>query len=167
MPIGESSTRVLMIDDEPEYLDWVIEYLEAQKLSADVVTDLPRALQAIDGGPYRLILIDMNIPALGAIQSLSRNYGPVAHEYPGIIAAVRARSKGYGAHQVVAYTVHDDDGADAELMKLNCRYVLKGRPEVLKALIQAAIRPKPFRYTEKGEKISIEHEKQTPRRRSK
>ena len=147
MAIGATSRIALLIDDEPEYLGWVVEYLSSVEIQSEFSTSLNEALTSIQEKNYRLMLVDMNIPAEGAAAALAKN--AVQQKYPGIIAAVKARSRGYGAHQVIAYTVHDDDAADAELAKLNCRYVLKGRPEALKAVIQASLRPHPPSRTPK------------------
>lgn len=146
MSLGITSTAVLLVDDEPEYLSWVVEFLASLGLKVEFAETLPLALEAIDKRTYRLILLDMNIPAGGAA-SLAKS--PISTKYPGIVAAIKARSRGYGAHQVIAYTVHDDDAADAELAKLSCRYVLKGRPAALKAVVRASIKQRPPRVPEK------------------
>jgi len=143
MSIGSKSKRVLLIDDEPEYLGWVVDFLESQGLHCDMAQHLSQALATIDGTEYRLILVDMNIPARGAARAIVSTHGPTAEKYPGIVAAHYCRNKGYGAHQVIAYTVHDDDAADAELAKLHCRYVLKARPQVLKSVIRASLQIRP------------------------
>jgi len=143
MSKGKTSKVALLVDDEPEYLGWVTEFLESLGLQFHLARNLPEALEAIEKTDYRLLLVDMNIPAGGASSALTRDRGPVAEKYPGIIVAIHARSKGYGAHQVIAYTVHDDDAADAELAKLHCRYVLKARPQVLKSVIRASLESQP------------------------
>jgi CheY-like chemotaxis protein len=139
--IGVGSTTVLVIDDEPEWLGWVEEFFQSLRLKVEFVETLPAALEAINRGAYRLMLVDMNIPVSGAAALAD---SPIKQKYPGIVAAIKARSKGYGAHQVIAYTVHDDDAADAELARVNCRYVLKGRPQVLKSVIRASLGPARF-----------------------
>jgi hypothetical protein len=67
----------------------------------------------------------------------------VISKYAGIAAAIHARNRGYRAHDVVVYSVHDDDAADVELRKLGCRYLLKGRPEELKAVLRRIIKGPP------------------------
>jgi len=149
MSKGRESAVVLLIDDEPEYLAFVVDYLESLGLKTEIARNLPEAMAAIDRNVYRLILVDMEIPALGA-DAVVKRPSAVAHKYPGIVAAIHCRNQGYGAHQVIAYTVHDDDAADAELRKLNCRYVLKGRPEALKRVIQSSLGSKPPSEAGKG-----------------
>ena len=139
MSKGTTSTVALVVDDEPEYLVWLKDYLESVGLSTDVALNLSEALEAIEKKDYRLIILDMEIPASGASAALLKKGPLAAQKYPGIIAAIHCRSKGYGAHQIIAYTVHDQDALDVELAKLNCRYVLKGRPHVLKSVIRSSL----------------------------
>jgi len=105
-------TDVLLVDDEPEFLDWVAEYLEAKGLIVRYATTLPAALAAISESKYRLILVDMNIPALDGVTPALKARTPLVDTYPGLAVAIVARNNGYGAHAVIAYTVHDDDAAE-------------------------------------------------------
>jgi len=141
MSKGQTSKVVLILDDEPEYLGWVEEFLASEGLRSKVVRTLHEALAALAHGPYRLLLVDMNVPDGGAIEPDMLKRVPLINKYPGLALAVEARSRGYGSHAVIAYTVHDDDSADQELRKLHCRYVLKGRPEVLKRVVRASLAP--------------------------
>lgn len=75
----------------------------------------------------------MEIPAPGSSQKLLDT--PISMQYPGFKVADHLRNIGYSAHQIIAYTVHDDNSLDAELDKIRCRYVLKGRPNILKSVI--------------------------------
>lgn len=143
MAKGSASTRILIVDDEPEYVAWIEEYLEARGYSCDYAKNLPEATAALQARDYRLIIIDMNIPALEAITPALHEKTPLVDKYPGIAVAVFARNNSYGAHSVIAYTVHDDDAADRELDKMHCRYVLKGRPNVLKQVIDKSLAPPP------------------------
>jgi CheY-like chemotaxis protein len=143
MAKGSKSQSVLVFDDEPEYLQWVADYFESKGLTTKFVTNLGHALQAIATDDYRLILVDMNVPGVEAIDPRILSSYPLAHKYPGIALAVAARNKGYGAHTVIAYTVHDDEAADKELKRLHCRYVLKGRPDVFRKVVEASLKPAP------------------------
>jgi CheY-like chemotaxis protein len=133
------SPLALIVDDEPEYLGWISEYFSSVGLATHHARSLVDALKTVEAKTYQLIVIDMNIPVGGAVEKHTRSSSPVADKFPGIIMAIHSRSKGYRAEQVIAYTVHDDDAADAELAKLGCRYVLKGRPDDLKAAIRQAL----------------------------
>jgi CheY-like chemotaxis protein len=141
MALGEDQQLVLVLDDEPEYLTWVADFLRTLDLDVQFVRTLPEAIAAISERVYRLILVDMNVPAHSAIEPAMRERTPLVDKYPGLVLAVRARSAGYGQHSVIAYTVHDDDAIEAEMARLRCRYVLKGRPADFKAIVENAIKP--------------------------
>jgi CheY-like chemotaxis protein len=133
----------LIVDDEPEFLDWVVEFIESLGLKCYSATTLPDALAAVTETRYRVVLVDMNIPALNSLTPAMVAQTPLVSRYPGIAVAITCRNRGYGAHSVIAYTVHDDDAADRELSKLHCRYVLKGRPEVLKRVLKSSVASRP------------------------
>lgn len=135
----ESNRLVLLVDDEPEHIDWLKDYLEAQGLIVVQVTDLRAALTFAD--IPLLVIVDMNIPAVDALTPAMEQRTPLTRKYPGLAIAEHFRNKGVGAHAVIAYTVHDDDELQASLDKLSCRYVLKGRPYAIKAVVKSAVNP--------------------------
>lgn len=139
MSKGDRSRLALILDDEPEYVRWVEEYLESKSLSVSFVRTLREAMKAVSEKEYRLILVDMNVPIDPDLPGDIKERTPLVEKYPGLALAIHARNMGYGAHSVIAYTVHDDDSIDAELSKLNCRYVLKGRPQALKRVIDSSL----------------------------
>ena len=143
MAKGLNSTTVLILDDEPEYFQWVEDFFESKKLNVKFVTTLNAAIEALSKEDFRLMLVDMNVPTGGFDTKNLLPRIPLISKYPGLALALEARSLGYGAHSVIAYTVHDDNAADRELAKLHCRYVLKGRPQVLKKVVEASLAPKP------------------------
>jgi CheY-like chemotaxis protein len=133
--------KALIVDDQPEFLDYAVEFIEAQGLTVEKATTLPDALTAVTRERYKLVLVDMNIPAIDGITPEIRSRAPIVDKYPGIALAKHCRNIGYGAHSVVGYTVHDDDSIAAELEKLGCRYVLKGRPEAFKHAVKSSLAP--------------------------
>lgn len=140
---GGSEKTVLILDDEPEYLQWVGDFLESKGLLVRYVRTLAEGRKALKEQDYRLLLVDMNVPGTNAVDPNFSTKYPIILKYPGLALAVEARGLGYGAHSVIAYTVHDDDEADKEMQRLYCRYVLKGRPEALKKVVEASLRPTP------------------------
>lgn len=129
--------KALIIDDEPEYLDWVDEFLKANNFETEFVQNLSDAINAVtDSKKYDIILIDMNIPSTLMEDKLN---DPVFMKYPGLYAAITFRNKGYWPTQIIAYTVHDDESLETQLNKYRCRYVLKGRPNILKSVILKSI----------------------------
>ena len=137
---GASSTAALLIDDEPEYLQWVEEFLLKNQLTTDYAHTLSDALDRAARRDYRLVIVDMEIPAHGASGTFASQRGPTAQKYPGLAAVIHLRTVGYEKHQVIAFTVHDDGALDVELKKLDCRYVLKGRPEDFKQAVRTSLR---------------------------
>lgn len=144
MAKGSNSTKALVVDDEPEYQEWVQEFLRAQGLRPVIARTLPEALRNLSTVDFRIIIVDMNVPASPpSIEPAIAEKHPLVLKYPGLIVAIEARNMGYGAHSVIAYTVHDDNAAAEELDRLHCRYVLKGRPEVFKSVVKASLAPPP------------------------
>jgi len=143
MPKGSESTVALLVDDEPEYIGWIAEHLEAKGLLAKYAHNLPEALAVLASSEFRLIIVDMNIPANEALTPEMIARMPLAEKYPGLAVAMHCRNIGYGAHSVIAYTVHDDDLVDEEMKRINCRYVLKGRPQALKQVIEKSLESRP------------------------
>lgn len=139
MSKGVTSKVVLVLDDEPEYLTWVEEFLQTKGLRVQFSRTLAQAREALSKGEFRLLLVDMNVPPDADVPADLRATVPLVEKYPGLALAVEARNKGYGAHSVIGYTVHDDDAIDAELTSRHCRYVLKGRPQALKAVIESSL----------------------------
>jgi CheY-like chemotaxis protein len=133
------ASSALIIDDEPEYLQWVMEFLNSLSIRTEFARTLPEGLAAIDRRRHRVVLVDLEVPAPGASEQLAKAHNPVIAKYAGLAAAIHARNRGYRAQEVIVYSVHDDDAAEAELKKLGCRYLLKGRPEELKAALRRVI----------------------------
>jgi CheY-like chemotaxis protein len=132
-----------VLDDEPEYLTWVKEFLEAQGLTVEFATTLSAAFEALSKARYRLLLVDMNVPPGASITARLRASIDAVDKYPGLALALEARNFGYGAHSVVAYTVHDDERIAQDLDRWHCRYVLKGRPDAFKSVIRSSLNPAP------------------------
>lgn len=131
------SHNALIIDDEPEYLDWVVEFFDSIGLKTDLAKNLDEALKLVtDSKKYLIIIVDMNIPSLDFESSLS---APLEKKYPGLFAINKFRNLGYWPTQTIAYTVHDDDLLETELNRFNCRYVLKGRPNILKSVVKQSL----------------------------
>lgn len=140
---GFKSKKVLILDDEPEFMMWVTDFLETLSLSSVSYKTVDEGLSALTNEEYRLFIVDMNIPASESLIESSLSRMPLARRYPGMIFAQEVRNRGYGPHSVIAYTVHDDALIAAELNKMHCRYVLKGRPSILKSVINQSIQPLP------------------------
>lgn len=144
MSKGKTSTKVLIVDDEREYSTWLTDFFEHLGLAQVYAATADEALTVLANDEFRLLIVDMNIPAS---PSLLASTTPTVMKYPGLLVAQKARNLMYGAHSVIAYTVHDDEALAAELDKLYCRYVLKGRIRVIKAVINKSLAEAPSKNT--------------------
>ena len=132
-------TTVLLVDDEPEYLEWLVDFVESIGLTTDSATNAQQALVKLKKNKYQCVVVDMSIPGDPAASSQATRVA-LADQFPGLAIVQRARNLGYLGRNVVAFTVHDEDAIDEVLKKLDVRYVLKGRPSELKQAVADACR---------------------------
>jgi CheY-like chemotaxis protein len=147
MAKGGDRRSVVVLDDEPEYLQWVGDFLESKGLVVIFKQRLSDGLRELSTRDHRLFIVDMNVPSVEDVSPEVVRASPLCSKYPGLAMAIEARNMGYGAHSVIAYTVHDDEALDAELTKLHARYVLKGRPDSLKRVVVSSLSPAPVKAT--------------------
>jgi CheY-like chemotaxis protein len=129
----KSRKKALIIDDEPEHLQWILDYFESQEIDSQTATNLKSAIVLLEKNEFDLILLDMNIPSEGVPANIMANTD--SKKYAGLAMAGFLSKQGYRPHEVIGYTVHDDDAIENELRKFNYRYVLKGRPETFISVI--------------------------------
>ena len=134
---------VLVIDDEPFNTEWLSDYFLARKFKVMHAEDLQSALAALEVTRYRYVVIDLSIPHSPALAQPLASLGTEFFRYPGLMAARQARNIGHNSYQVIVYSVHDSDDVDAYTGKIDCRYILKGRPKVLKDHIEGTLQRKP------------------------
>jgi CheY-like chemotaxis protein len=145
MAKGGDRKSVVILDDEPEYLQWVEDFLVSKGYAVHFCHRLSDGLRELVTRDHRLFIVDMNVPSPDDVDPDVMASSPLCQKYPGLAMAIEARNLGYGAHSIIAYSVHDDEAIDTELAKLHARYVLKGRPEVLKKVIAASLSPAPVK----------------------
>jgi len=133
------SNTIVLVDDELHNLVWLSDYLESQKIIVKVASNLNDAITILDKEIYRAFIVDLNIPALPPVDSAVSEMGAVYAKFPGLFAARHARNQGYRGRQVVIYSVHKDPEVAAEAQRLDCTYILKGRPKEIKAEIDNVI----------------------------
>lgn len=134
---------VLVIDDEPFNTEWLSDYFQARKFDVLHAEDLQSALGALEAIRYRYVVIDLSIPFSPALAQPLASLGTEFFRYPGLMAARRARTTGHNSFQVIVYSVHDSGDVDAYAAKIDCRYILKGRPKELKDHIEGTIQRMP------------------------
>lgn len=136
---------VLVMDDEPELLEWLDEYLESKDLQVVFAKNIGEAITALDNGHYRFLVLDLNVPAPGEYKTALADKGDLFSSYPGLYVAQAARNKGYRDRQVIVYSVHDIDEVRAVTERLRVSYVTKGRPRAFKSEIDNVLSYDPSR----------------------
>ncbi|HNG59111.1 MAG TPA: response regulator [Cellvibrionaceae bacterium] len=128
----ELSRHVLIMDDEPHLLDWLEEYLESKEYEVHQVTNVQDAISKLDINIYRMVVLDLNVPASAEYLEKLKAKGDLYVEYRGLYVAEMARTKGHRGRQVVVYSVHDSDKASLVCNKIGVTYLVKGRPRQFK-----------------------------------
>jgi CheY-like chemotaxis protein len=146
IPKGRDASTVLLADDEPEHLDWLVDYLRVKGCATVVATNVREAIAAVERQSFRAYLIDLNIPLGGwspTIPLPSITYT----DYNGLYILKLVRSQGNRGTHVIAYSAHQNDQIVSEIKRLYCRYIVKGRPRELKQQIDDLLSfqaPKPL-----------------------
>jgi CheY-like chemotaxis protein len=133
-------TTVVLMDDELFNMRWLIDYLDHAGYSVLPARSANEALEVIRDEIYRCLILDLNVPLVGALSSGAEGLPDVYKKYPGLLVAREARNRGYRDRQVVIYSVHRDAAVAEEAEKLGCAYILKGRPKELKAELESILR---------------------------
>lgn len=137
----QKGKSVLVIDDEPHALMWLVEYLEAQGHSVKVVSKFSDALQVVGSKPlvFDLMTVDLTMPVLAGEKNLFATQPAVYVQFPGLYLARTARNVGYGSSRVIVYSVHDRDEIDAEARRIGVEYAVKGRPRDFKEILKRSL----------------------------
>jgi DNA-binding response OmpR family regulator len=69
--------KVLLVDDEREFIDTLAERLHSRGISATVVYSGEEALPVIDASPPQVVLLDLNMPGMDGMDVLRR----IKHEH--------------------------------------------------------------------------------------
>jgi DNA-binding NtrC family response regulator len=64
--------RVLLVDDEVEFVSALAERLNLRGFDADTATSGEEALQKITASPPQVVLLDMLMPGIGGLETLKR-----------------------------------------------------------------------------------------------
>ncbi|MEW6365777.1 MAG: response regulator [Acidobacteriota bacterium] len=63
--------RVLLVDDEIEFIQTLSERLEARGLTVELAQNGPEALKKVSEGPFDAIVLDLAMPGMDGIETLS------------------------------------------------------------------------------------------------
>ena len=104
--------KVLLVDDEKEFVDSLSERLELRNLEADIAYDGEQALEAIKEGKHDVMVLDLRMPGIDGIEVLRR----VKKSNPDI--------------QVVVLTGHGTEKDEEQARKLGAFAYLKKPVEI-------------------------------------
>lgn len=138
MSTARKARRVLVIDDEPWELEWLLEFLTVEGHVPEAVASIEDALPKVMERPlvYDLITVDLSMPLPRSQQAQASSQGALYEQFPGLFVALMARNSGYTRGEIIAYSVHDKPEIEAEASRIGVRYCVKGRPRELKAQIK-------------------------------
>jgi CheY-like chemotaxis protein len=139
MAVTTKPDTVVLIDDEPYHVLWMVDYLESKGYKVMRANYLNAALDYIETEVYRALIIDLNIPVVTPYDKALADRGGAYARYPGLFLAERARNRGYRDRQVVIYSVHRDAEVSEEVSKIGVTYILKGRPQTIKGEIDEVL----------------------------
>jgi CheY-like chemotaxis protein len=137
------SDTILVVDDEPMYLEWLVDYLTSRGLKVKFSETADDALRLSKLATYRAYIIDLNMPASDALKHDPKNRTSLDAEYPGLIVARTIRTAGESGSRVVVYSVYVSELLYDEVKRLGCTFVQKGRPRVIKEQIEQVLRMDP------------------------
>lgn len=67
---GVEEIKVLLVDDEMEYLDTLVKRLRKRRISATGVGSGESALEILEKEPVNIVLLDVKMPGMDGIQAL-------------------------------------------------------------------------------------------------
>lgn len=68
---AEENTRLLVIDDDPGVVDYLVEMLRHKKYSAIGYTQTEQALEAIEKDPFDLVISDVSMPGMRGLELMA------------------------------------------------------------------------------------------------
>lgn len=137
------SDTILIIDDEPMYLDWLADYFLSKGLKVKFSETADDAIRQSQLATYRAYIVDLNMPASDALKLDPRNRTSLNAEYPGLIVARTIRTAGESGSRVIVYSVYVSEPLYDEVKRLGCTFVQKGRPRLIKEQVEHVLRIDP------------------------
>jgi CheY-like chemotaxis protein len=130
--MNKAANTVLIMDDEPHVLDWLIEYLAAKGYQTKIAVNVDEAIEYLNKTTFRVAIFDLNVPASEGILRKLEEKGGIYSHYRGVYAAEYARTKGLRGRQVIVYSVHDSEDVLQRCNKIGVQYLIKARPREFK-----------------------------------
>ncbi|HDX8368612.1 response regulator [Aeromonas hydrophila] len=126
IPKSNLKETFLILDDEPEHIFWLVDYIKAQGFHSQLVTNAQEAIDAVQKNKYIGYIIDLNIPLGGWLPNI-KSPNPAYDKYRGFYIAKYVRSQGVSGAHVIMYSAHSNDEIKNEVSLLYVDYVAKGR----------------------------------------
>ena len=90
--------RILVVDDEPEYLEFLKDFLVTRGYTLDTACDGEQAKDLLERNVYRVVFFDCNMPGLSGIE---------------LIKVIEAGNPGAKKVMISGYDLIDDEFAGA------------------------------------------------------
>jgi CheY-like chemotaxis protein len=123
-----SKLRVMIVDDEPYYLDWLIEFFEAHGYEVITAVNVTEACHFAKVEIFKMVIVDLNVPAGSEMKQAIAESEPVIRQYPGLYVAQYARDIGHWDDQVIIYSVHMGEAITERSKQLYCYIFAQGPP---------------------------------------
>ena len=107
-PALRNVKTVLLMDDEPHNLDFLVEYMTSKSLKVVATKSLLGVLSVLESNRYRFCLFDLSVPLNPSLMSAVKAEGPLYVEFP---ASMRLYRRGTMATKpikllFIQYTTH-------------------------------------------------------------
>lgn len=152
--MNELIDHILIMDDEPHLLDWLVEYLESKTYNVELVTNVQDAIAKLEINRYRMVILDLNIPASSEYLQKIKDKGDAYTEYRGLYVAEFARTKGHRGRQTVVYSVHDSHSISFVCERVGITYLIKGRPRQFKKELDDILSYEPSRERNNAKQLT-------------
>ena len=64
--------KVLLVDDDPEFIEVLSQRMEAREVEVDTATSGPEAVEKVSGTSYDAIILDLSMPGMDGMETLKR-----------------------------------------------------------------------------------------------
>jgi CheY-like chemotaxis protein len=134
------SKKIFILDDEPMFLDWIEDFVEAAGYDVEFITSINIAhekLQASKLNEYAALIIDLNVPAAAELENIIKQKPVVFQNFRGLFIAQQARTKGISGNRIIVYSVHDIPEVEAMCERLDITYIPKNKARALKEKLRS------------------------------
>jgi hypothetical protein len=120
-------------------MTWLIDYLEADGRKIILANNVNEAEVLLKTHLYRIVIVDLNIPAVGDAKSYLQEKGAIYDRFGGLYLAELARNMGHRGRQVVVYSVHESREIEDFSNRIGFTYITKGCQRMLKQEIDSIL----------------------------